>query len=241
MEKKIETLLQKTKGKQKVMTGMRPTGNMHLGHAVAVLNPYLKLQRLSSTNKRLEKPSFMVADIHSITTRNTEEDFKTAKSRLIEFTKDLIASGVDPKQSIIYAQSMVPEHLEIGYLLSNFVSVGRLERNPTYKDWVKKLKSPSASLFLYPILQAGDILANDGTIIPVGQDQLPHIEISREIARKVNSFAKCEIFRIPKGLEILNEVMIGTDGQKMGKSAGNTIDLGEADGSYQKKNKKNDN
>lgn len=238
MEEKIKKILKDAEGKQKVMTGMRPTGNMHLGHAVAVLKPYLKLQELSTLEDKLNQPSFMIADIHSITTRNTKDDFKTAESRLVEFTKDLIASGVNPEQSIIYAQSMVSEHLEIGYLLSNFVPVGRLERNPTYKDWTTKLKSPNASLFLYPVLQAGDILANDGTIIPVGQDQLPHIEMSREIAKKVNSLAEYELFRIPSGLEILNEVMIGTDGQKMGKSAGNTIDLGEADKSYQKKIRK---
>jgi len=238
MEEQIQNILNKSQEQQKVMTGMRPTGKMHLGHLVAVLKPYLELQELSALEDNLANPSFMIADIHSITTRNTKDDFKTAESRMLEFTKDLIASGVDPNKSIIYAQSTVPEHLEIGYLLSNLVSVGRLERNPTYKDWIQKLKSPTASLFLYPVLQAGDILANDGTIIPVGQDQLPHLEISREIARKVNDMAGYELFRVPNGLEMLNEVMLGTDGQKMGKSAGNTIDLGESDKSYQKKIRK---
>lgn len=238
MVEQIQNILNQSEQKQKVMTGMRPTGNMHLGHLVAVLKPYLELQELSVLEDKLTSPSFMIADIHSITTRNSKDDFKTAESRMVEFTKDLIASGVDPNKSIIYAQSTVSEHLEIGYLLSNLVSVGRLERNPTYKDWMQKLKSPTASLFLYPVLQAGDILANDGTIIPVGQDQLPHLEMSREISRKVNDMAGYELFRLPNGLEILNEVMLGVDGQKMGKSAGNAIDLGESNKSYQKKIRK---
>lgn len=235
MKTQIEEILDNSTGKQKVMTGMRPTGKMHLGHLVAVLKPFLELQRLSIVDDRLSPPSFMIADIHSMTTRNTAEDFKTAESRLVDFTKELIASGVDPSKSIIYAQSTVPEHLEISYLLSNLVPVGLLERNPTYKDWIAKLASPTAALFLYPVLQAGDILANDGTIIPVGRDQLPHLEISRKIARRVNELGDYELFRIPQGLEILNEVMLGTDGQKMGKSAGNTVDLGEEDKTYKKK------
>ncbi len=234
----ITELLDKTEGKHRVMTGMRSTGKLHLGHLVAVLRPYLELQETSSSEDTLEKPSFMIADVHTMTTSNTKEDFKNAERRTLDFTKELLSAGIDPEKSTLYAQSTVPEHYEIGYLLTNFVTASRLERNPTLKDWKDKQKSPSASLFLYPVLQAGDILANDGTIVPVGRDQMPHLEISREIARKVNDVAGYDLFRVPQGLEILDGVLIGTDGKKMGKSFGNTIDLGEGDKSYAKKIRK---
>src|SRR5512135_1827849 len=165
---------------EKVLSGMRPTGRLHLGHYHGVLKNWVKLQH--------EYPClFFVADWHALTTDYDEPE--KIEDNAWDMVIDWLAAGVDPSQATIFIQSRVPEHAELFLLLAMMTPLGWLERVPTYKDQQEKLthKDLSTYGFLgYPLLQAADILIYRANSVPVGEDQVPHIEFSREIARRFN-------------------------------------------------------
>lgn len=210
----------RTEQRMRVLSGMRPTGRLHLGHLEGVLANWKQLQDVADCY-------FFVADWHALT---TAPDAREAGKYTRSIVKDWLAYGIDPKQSTIFVQSMVPEHAELNIALSNFVSQNRLEQLPTYKEYVAQIKAktgerPSVGYgFLgYPVLQSADILLYDTTHVPVGEDQVPHIELTREIARRFNrTFGKT--FVVPQALLGEHPRILGYDGRKMSKSYGNVID-----------------
>jgi len=204
-----------------ILSGMRPTGKLHLGHLIGVLDNWKQLQDEYNC-------IFEVADWHALTTKY--EDTTQLQDNIRGQVIDWIAAGIDPERSIIFVQSHVPEIAELNLLLSMIVSVSRLERNPTYKEQVQELgvkDSIPFGLLEYPVLQAADILVFKGTTVPVGEDQLPHIEITRELARRFNHLYG-ETFPEPEAK--LGEVtkLLGLDGRKMSKSYGNSIYLADS-------------
>ena len=164
----------------RVLSGMRPTGALHLGHYHGVLKNWVRLQS--------EHPClFFVADWHALTTHYSETE--TIEANTWDMVVDWLAAGVDPSQATLFVQSRVPEHAELFLLLSMATPLGWLERVPTYKDQQEKLNDRDLATygFLgYPLLQAADILIYRATMVPVGEDQVPHVEMTREIARRFN-------------------------------------------------------
>jgi tryptophanyl-tRNA synthetase len=201
-----------------VVSGMRPTGALHLGHLNGAMKNWVELQASA-------RCSFFVADWHALTT-----DYATPggiRENTQEMVLDWLAFGLDPERSVIFRQSEVPEHAELHLLFSMIIPVPWLERVPTYKEQKDQLEGRDLSTygFLgYPLLQAADILVHKGDAVPVGEDQLPHIELTREVARRFNNLYG-EVFPEPKGLVVESARVPGTDGRKMSKSYGNAIAL----------------
>lgn len=203
--------------KKRLVTGIRPTGYLHLGHLEGMLKTTVNLQ------KEYECFPF-IADWHSLTDHlNTEN--------LTEYTLnvaiDWLSAGIDPEKSTLFVQSHVPCHAELEVLLAMVTPVPWLERCPTYKDKVQNLEqkeSASLGLLAYPVLQAADIIMYKAQAVPVGEDQLPHLELSREIARRFNHFYG-EVFPEPAAILAKIPNLPGLDGRKMSKSYGNCIDL----------------
>ena len=205
-----------------IVSGMRPTGYLHLGHYHGVIENWTKLQEDSSFAARF----FFVADWHSLTTGydNTAQ----LKDFSHEIIVDWLAFGLDPKQCTLFIQSQVPEHAELQLLLGMITPIAWLERVPSFKDLQNELKGKDLSTFGflgYPLLQTADVAMYHGTHVPVGQDQVAHIELSREIVRRFNHIYKQDILAEPQSL--LNNVpkLLGTDGRKMSKSYNNSIYL----------------
>jgi len=203
----------------RILSGMRPTGKLHIGHLVGALENWVKLQEEGN------ECFYFVADWHALTTHYDETE------HLKEYTRDLVrmllAVGLDPEKSVIFVQSAIKEHAELTLLFSMLVSVSRLERVPTYKEIKKELNYKdlsSAGFLIYPVLQSADILIYKAEGVPVGEDQVYHIELTREIARRFNSLYK-EIFPEPEAILSKTPKLSGTDGRKMSKSYGNTIPL----------------
>ncbi len=211
-----------------ILTGDRPTGNLHLGHYVGSIKNRLNFQNQYD----YEKFYIMIADTQALTDNHDNVD--KVKNNIIQVAIDYISAGIDPNKVNIFIQSMVPELSEITTYFMNLVSVARLQRNPTIKDEIKQRnfdKSIPIGFLNYPVSQAADILAFQTTIVPVGEDQLPMIEQTREI---VNSFnftykPKQEVFKFPKAIipeKKICQRLPGLDGKlKMSKSAGNAIYL----------------
>lgn len=211
-----------------ILTGDRPTGNLHLGHYVGSIQNRLKFQNEFD----FEKFYIMIADTQALTDNFNNVD--KVKNNIIQVAIDYISAGIDPKKVNIFIQSMVPELAEITMYFMNLVSVSRLQRNPTIKEEIKQRgfeKSIPAGFLNYPISQAADILAFGTTIVPVGDDQLPMIEQTREILNSFNYTysPKEEIFKMPKPMIPESKIcrrLPGLDGKiKMSKSAGNAIYL----------------
>ncbi len=203
-----------------ILSGMRPTGSLHIGHLVGVLNNWITLQSEYDC-------FFMVADIHALTTEY--ENPNELSKNTIEIVRDWISCGIAPGISVVFRQSDMPQHSELHLYLSMITPLGWLSRCPTYKEQIKELKDRELHTygFLgYPLLQAADILLYKATAVPVGEDQLPHIEMTREIARRFNSLYK-KIFPEPKSLITEVPKVPGTDGRKMSKSYNNTILLSD--------------
>lgn len=201
-----------------VVSGTRPTGALHLGHLNGALKNWLALQRTS-------RCFFFVADWHALTTDYADPKGIRANTR--EMILDWLAVGLDPKTSVIFRQSEVPEHAELHLLFSMIVPVPWLERVPTYKEQQEQLEGRDLSTygFLgYPLLQAADILLYKAHAVPVGEDQLPHVELTREVARRFNRLYG-DILPEPKGLVVEAARVPGTDGRKMSKSYGNAVSL----------------
>lgn len=165
--------------KKRVLSGIRATGRLHLGNYLGAVKGMLALQ-----NDPTYETFYMVADLHSIT---TPYDVKALKNDVREVVLDYLAAGLDPEKSTIFIQSHVPEHVELFYLFSTLVSVARMSHLPTYKEKIKQYpQNMNMALLNYPVLMAADILAYKAHAVPVGDDQLPHLEVTREIARKMN-------------------------------------------------------
>jgi tryptophanyl-tRNA synthetase len=206
--------------KKRIVSGMRSTGRLHLGNLFGALANWKKLQDVYDC-------FFFVADWHALTSDYANTDL--LKEYIYEIFIDWLSVGLSPDRSTLFIQSHVKEHAELFVLLSTITPLPWLERNPTYKEQKEQLKNKDLSTygFLgYPVLQAADILMYQGEGVPVGMDQLPHVELTREIARRFNHFYG-EVFPIPE--PILTEIpkLLGIDGRKMSKSYNNAIYLSE--------------
>lgn len=206
--------------KKRLLSGMRTTGLLHLGNLFGALNNWVSLQDKY-------KCYFEVADLHGLTTEF--QDTSQYKYWIEEMITDWLIAGIDPEKSVILIQSKVPAHSELHVIFSMFVTIARLQRNPTVKEQARDLgllDQISHGHLGYPILQAADILIYKGEAVPVGEDQLPHLEITREIARRFNSLYG-EVFPEPEPLLTKFPRLPGIDGKRMSKSLGNTITLCE--------------
>ena len=203
-----------------IVSGMRPTGRLHLGHYHGALKNWVGLQEKF-------RCYFFVADWHALTT-----DYATPQGiqqSTIEMAMDWLSAGLDPQRSVIFRQSNIKEHAELHLLFSMITPVPWLERNPTYKEQIKELTGKDLSTygFLgYPVLQAADITIYKANKVPVGVDQAPHVELTREIVRRFNQTYR-PIFPEPKALLSESQKMPGLDGRKMSKSYGNAVFLSD--------------
>ena len=212
-----------TTPRKKVLSGMQPSGLMHLGNHLGALENWKSLQDQYECY-------FFVADWHALSTNYADT------SRIREFSRELLidwlAAGIDPKRSTVFIQSRIPEHAVLHLLLSMMTPISWLERNPTYKEKQEEIKEKDLSTygFLgYPVLQAADILLYKPDFVPVGKDQLPHLELTRELARRFNDIYKTQVFPEPKEHLTKFPKVMGTDGRKMSKSYGNTINLSDTE------------
>jgi tryptophanyl-tRNA synthetase len=209
--------------RKRVLSGMRPTGKLHLGNYVGALQNWVGMQDQYECY-------FCVVDWHALTTDYA--DTSKVKENSLEVVFDWLAAGLDPEKSVIFMQSHVPAHAELHLLLSMIAPLGWLERVPTYKEQRENIKDKDLGTygFLgYPVLQAADILIYKADVVPVGEDQVAHIELTREIARRFNGFygATKPLFPEPQSLLTPAAKLPGTDGRKMSKSYGNTIMLAD--------------
>jgi tryptophanyl-tRNA synthetase len=206
--------------KKRILSGMRPTGKLHIGHYVGALENWIKLQD--------EYQSFhLIADYHVLT---TDLETNNIYDNTIEMLIDWLSAGLDPKKSPMFRQSKIKEHAELNLIFSMLITVNRLERNPTLKDQVRDLHIDNIIFghLGYPVLQSADILLYKGEKVPVGEDQVPHVEITREIARKFNN-QYGNVFPEPEPLLTRFPRLPGLDGDtKMSKSLNNTILLSDA-------------
>ena len=205
-----------------MLSGMQPNGRMHLGNFLGALDNWIKFQREYEA-------LFFVADWHALSTHYADT------GRIREYTREMLidwlAAGVDPERCTIFVQSRVPEHAILYLLLAMITPVSWLERNPTYKEKLEELKDRDLTTygFLgYPVLQAADILLYKPDIVPVGVDQLPHLELTRELCRKFNHTYK-DVFPEPQALLTDVPKLLGVDGRKMSKSYKNAIYLSDSE------------
>jgi len=203
----------------RIVSGMRPTGKLHLGHFIGVIKNWINLQEIYDA-------FYFVADWHALSTKYDEGLDLNELS--IELVKEWIACGIDPEKSTLFRQSDIKEHAELYLVLNMITPVSWLERNPTYKDAMLQpeyKEKNNAGFLTYPVLQTSDIILYDANLVPIGEDQKPHLEIAREIVRRFHYLFKKEIFIEPK--ELLTEIprLPGLDGRKMSKSYNNAIYL----------------
>jgi tryptophanyl-tRNA synthetase len=199
---------------------MRPTGRLHIGHLHGALANWVKLQEEADCY-------FFSADWHALTTQYHDPGIIKASER--EMFVDFLAAGIDPQKCTLFVQSEVKEHAELFVLLGMITPVGWLERSPSYKEIRENITDRDLALygFLgYPVLQTADVILYKANRVPVGVDQVPHIELAREIVRRFN-FHYGDVFPEPQPLLTSAPKILGTDGRKMSKSYGNTVDLGE--------------
>jgi len=212
-----------------VLSGIRPTGNLHLGNYFGAVANFLKMQEQYNCY-------FFIADWHSLTTHPTPEDLHANNKQILA---EYLACGIDPEKSTLYIQSQVPEIAELYLLLNMNAYIGELERTVTFKDKVRaQPENVNAGLLTYPVLQTADIIIHKATKVPVGKDQEQHVEMSRKFARRFNQMYKTDYFPEPHPFNF-GEALVkipGLDGSgKMGKSDGNGIYLGEDEKSIRKK------
>jgi tryptophanyl-tRNA synthetase len=206
---------------KRVVSGMRPTGRLHLGHLVGALQNWERLQREYDC-------FYFVADWHALT--SDYADTKGLVDNAMDNIADWISAGINPDRSTIFIQSLVPEHAELYLLLQMVTPIPWLERVPTYKEQIDQLseKDLSSIGFLgYPLLQTADVVVYDAHYVPVGEDQVPHLELSREVVRRFHNFFG-EVFVEPQALLTPTPRLPGLDNRKMSKSYGNTIDLSDS-------------
>src|SRR5271167_4088533 len=227
--------------KGRILSGMRPTGKVHLGNYVGALRNWVGLQDQYDC-------FFFIADWHALTTDYA--DTRSVKQNSLEVILDYVAAGLDPERSTLFIQSHVPQHAELHLLFSMITPLGWLERVPSYKEQRENIKDKDLGTygFLgYPLLQSADILMYQADFVPVGEDQVPHVELTREVARRFNQFyprkvspgsrdpQRIVVFPEPKPLLTPAAKLPGTDGRKMSKSYNNTILLSEPEASLRQK------
>ena len=218
--------------RKRILTGDRPTGRMHLGHYVGSLKNRVRLQDEYEC-------FFLVADLHMLTTRPQKEHIHALRENVREMLLDYLAVGIDPSRSTIYLQSAIHAVYEMNLFFEMLVTLPRVARLPSIKDMARAARLDEEAipfgLVGYPILQAADILTPRAHLVPVGKDNLAHVEVTREIARRFNSYYG-EVFPIPDALIGDVPVLVGTDGQaKMSKSLDNTIYLSDDEKTVQRR------
>jgi tryptophanyl-tRNA synthetase len=200
----------------RVLSGIQPTGRFHWGNYFGAIRQYIDLQNN-------EQAFYFIADLHALTT--IREAAKLAKLTR-DAALDLLALGLDPAKATLFRQSDVPEICELMWLLMTVTQHGLLEKSHAYKDKVAKGIAADAGLFTYPVLMAADILLYDSDVVPVGLDQVQHIEITRDIAQRFNSLYGGEFLHLPEARVLDSSAkVLGLDGEKMSKSYGNTIEI----------------
>src|SRR5438045_61662 len=199
----------------RILSGIQPSGALHLGNDFGMLRPAIELQEKGEA-------FYFIADYHSMTSLF---DAAERRQNTLDVALDFLACGLDPKKSIFFRQSDVPEVTELTWILSTVTPMGLLERATSYKDKIAKGISPNHGLFAYPVLMAADILIYDSNVVPVGQDQKQHLEMTRDIAIKFNEqYGQTFIIPEPEIRAAVAKVP-GLDGEKMSKSYGNTIEI----------------
>ena len=210
----------------RVLSGIQPTGRFHWGNYFGAIQQYIALQ----TN---EQAFYFIADLHALT---SVRDRKVLESNTWDAAVDLLALGLNPDHAALFRQSDIPEVTELMWLLMTVTQFSLLEKCHSYKDKVAKGIAPDAGLFTYPVLMAADILLYDSDIVPVGADQIQHLEVTRDIAQRFNSTYGGEFLHLPNARVLEEGAKVpGTDGEKMSKSYGNTIEIFEADKPLRKK------
>ena len=212
--------------KQKIMSGMRPTGKLHLGHYLGVIDNWVKLQDEYDCY-------FSVADWHALTTKYDKTE--NLRQDIMDVVMDWLACGIDPEKSTIYVQSLVPETAELHIYLSMITPQNWVERDPTLKDMAKILKTKEGmgtqvnyGLMGYPVLMTADILTFNADLVPVGIDQVAHVELSRDIVRRFNNVYNTDFFNEPQPKLNNCSLICGLDGNKMGKSFNNDIKISDS-------------
>jgi tryptophanyl-tRNA synthetase len=218
--------------KKRILTGDRPTGRLHLGHLVGSLLNRAKLQDEYDT-------IVVIADLHVLTTKPAASDIREIAGNVHGLVLDYLASGLDPHKATIYLQSAIPEVYELNTLFQNLVTVSRLSRVPSIKEMARDAHIDEQSLpyglLGYPVLQAADILLAKAHLVPVGRDNVAHVEVTREIARRFNAFYG-DVFPEPEALASDVPSLVGTDGRsKMSKSGGNAIMLSDDEATVTRK------
>jgi tryptophanyl-tRNA synthetase len=199
----------------RILSGIQPSGALHLGNYFGMMRPAIELQEQGEA-------LYFIANYHSMTSLFEAEE---RRKNSLDVALDFLACGLDPKRSIFFKQSDLPEHTELAWMLTTLTPMGLLEKCHSYKDKIAKGISPNHGLFAYPVLMAADILIYDSNVVPVGRDQKQHVEVTRDIAIKFNE-TYGQTFVLPEP-RIRDDVAVvpGTDGQKMSKSYGNTIEI----------------
>ena len=198
----------------RILSGLQPSGRLHIGNYFGMMQSAIHLQEEGDAY-------YFIADYHSLTSIH---DGKLLRSHVRDLAIDFLACGLDPAKCVFFRQSDVPEHCELSWILSTVTPMGLLERCHSYKDKVANGIKPSHGLFAYPVLMAADILIYNSDVVPVGRDQLPHIEQTRVVARRFND-KYGQTFPEPGALLSEAPLILGTDGTKMSKSKGNVVEL----------------
>src|SRR5947209_6263138 len=204
-----------TPAKKRILSGVQPTGKLHLGNYFGAVRQHIALQDEGEC-------FYFVADYHSMT---TVDDAEQRRQLVRDVVLDYLALGLDPQKAVLFRQSDVPEVTELAWMFSCVTNMGLLERATSYKDKIDKGIEPSVGLFTYPVLMAADILIYRSHLVPVGEDQVQHLEMTRDMAGKFNR-AYGDIFPLPEARLVKHGAKVpGTDGQKMSKSYNNTIEI----------------
>lgn len=209
----------------RILSGIQPSGTLHLGNYFGMMKPAIALQDQGEA-------FYFIADLHALT---TVHDAATLQSNIQEVAIDFLACGLDPAKACFFQQSRVPAVTELAWILSTLTPMGLLERCHSYKDKLAKGQAPTHGLFAYPVLMAADILIYDSEVVPVGKDQKQHIEVARDLVLKFND-TYGETLKLPEpSIQKNTAVIPGLDGEKMSKSYGNTIGLFEEEKALRKK------
>lgn len=210
----------------RVLSGIQPTGPLHWGNYFGAIRQYIDLQHN-------EQAFYFIADLHALT---TIRDAQTLRDYSREAAVDLLALGLDPEQATLFRQSDIPEVTELTWLLLTVTQMHLLEKGHAYKEKKDRGLPADAGLFTYPVLMAADIILYDSDVVPVGSDQVQHIEITRDIAQRFNHLYEREVFVLPRA-QVLDDTakVPGTDGEKMSKSYNNTIGIFEPEKKLRKK------
>ena len=209
------------KRRKRILSGMRPTGRLHLGNLVGALWNWRMLQDEYDC-------FFMIADYHALMSEYESPGGLTDNARQVAI--DFLSCGLDPERSVIFRQCDVAEHCELHLILSCYAPISWLERNPTYKEQIQQLKNRDIHNYAflgYPVLQAADIVLYKADVVPVGEDQLPHLELTRELVRRFNHMVGRDVLVEPQAKLTESPRLLGTDRRKMSKSYGNQVDIAD--------------